>query len=500
MARRYVSIWFRDLITDWFAIRRPALKQTPFVVVAPERGRMVVTAASPLAVAQGIGERMVLADARALIPSVEVMDDRPGLADRLLKALGEWFIRYTPVVGIDGRDGLLLDATGCAHLWNGEPAYLAEIEKRMTAAGYTVCTSLADTIGAAWAGARFAKSGEVITQGAHISALLSLPPAALRLEADVLERLRKLGLYRIELLMGMPRAALRRRFGQNLLDRLDQAVGRKEEFIEPVRPLQEWEERLPCLEPIITRTGIEIALTRLLESLCQKLERAGKGLRKALFQSFRMDGKVETIEIGTNRPSHHTAHLFKLLEEKIGSLEPGPGIELFVLQAPLVEESLPQQERLWEGACTLEDTRLSELLDRLTATLGSESLHRFLPAEHYWPERSVKKATSLQEVSFSPWATGRTRPIHLLQTPEQVEVSAPIPDYPPMLFRHKGKVHRIKKADGPERIEREWWLDKGRHRDYYTVEDEEGGRYWIFRSGHYGDDQGSRWFLHGYFA
>ncbi|MDE3250318.1 MAG: DNA polymerase Y family protein, partial [Bacteroidota bacterium] len=74
------------------------------------------------------------------------------------------------------------------------------------------------------------------------------------------------------------------------------------------------------------------------------------------------------------------------------------------------------------------------------------------------------------------------------------------PDYPPMLFRHRGKLHSIKKADGPERIEREWWIEEGVHRDYYSVEDETGQRYWIFRSGHYTAEKNNQWFLHGYFA
>jgi len=68
-----------------------------------------------------------------------------------------------------------------------------------------------------------------------------------------------------------------------------------------------------------------------------------------------------------------------------------------------------------------------------------------------------------------------------------------------MHFRYKGKLHKIKKADGPERIESEWWLQEQQHRDYYYVEDEEGCRYWLFRSGHYDDAKTYQWFLHGFF-
>ena len=69
-----------------------------------------------------------------------------------------------------------------------------------------------------------------------------------------------------------------------------------------------------------------------------------------------------------------------------------------------------------------------------------------------------------------------------------------------MLFIHKGQRHRITRAEGPERIEQEWWLADGEHRDYYSVEDEQGVRFWIFRYGHYRETKTHQWFLHGYFA
>lgn len=128
------------------------------------------------------------------------------------------------------------------------------------------------------------------------------------------------------------------------------------------------------------------------------------------------------------------------------------------------------------------------------------AIRRYVPDEHYWPERSIKPATSLQETPASSWELKRPRPIHLLPRPERIEVTAPIPDYPPMLFRYKGKLHTIKRADGPERIEQEWWFEQGQHRDYYYAEDQEGKRYWLFRLGHYDSEKTYQWFIHGFFA
>lgn len=123
-----------------------------------------------------------------------------------------------------------------------------------------------------------------------------------------------------------------------------------------------------------------------------------------------------------------------------------------------------------------------------------------MPDEHYWPERSFKPVAEISEHVAYIWKPGRPRPVRLLALPQAVEVTAPIPDYPPMNFRYKGKLHKIMKADGPERIEQEWWLQEGQHRDYYLVEDEEGQRYWLFRSGHYDAAKNYQWFIHGFFA
>jgi protein ImuB len=500
MQKRFVAIWFRHLTTDWFARRRPALRRLPFVLSAPEHGRILVTAANALAQAEGIVAGMPVADARAILPGLELLDDPAGLSARLLQGFARWFIRYTPIAAMDPPDGLLLDVTGCAHLWGGEKAYLTVITNRLNALGYDAATAMADTIGAAWALARFAGGLSVSESGQHPKALLSLPPEALRMETGAAERLQKLGLRRIGDLMGMPRPALRRRFGQQLLQRLDQALGREEELIVPVQQAATYRERLPCLEPIATAAGIAIALQRLLETLCLRLQQEQKGLRSALFKCYRVDGKTVEASIGTNRPSHRTGHLFKLFETRLSSIEPALGIELFELEAPVVEALSPLQEKLWEGSSGMEDNRLAELVDRLAGRLGAHTIHRYIPCEHHWPERSFRQAASLDEKALSPWRTDRPRPLQLLSKPEPVEAAAPVPDYPPMLFRYKGKVHQIKKADGPERIEREWWLEEGEYRDYYQVEDQEGQRYWVFRTGDYAENKSVQWFLSGFFA
>lgn len=500
MNKRFISLWFRHLITDRLSIRRPDLKELPVVVVMPVRGRVIIQAANLLAEKQGITVGMAAADAKAIVPGLEVIDHIPNQVPKLLKALGEWCIRYSPAIAVDLPHGLLIDITGCAHLWGGERKYLKEIITQLRNKGYDVRGAIADTVGAAWAIARFGKISPVIDPGKQENSLLNLPPAALRLEAEVLERFQKLGFTTVKSFSGMPRSVLRKRFGEGLLLRLDQALGNHNEHLQLLQPVEPYQEHLPCLEPIRTAKGIEIAIQKLLEKLCKRLAAEEKGLRTAILKCYRVDGRVISASIGTNRPSHSISHLFKLFELKIATLNPALGIELFILQAPKVEVLEPEQEVIFsaEGA-ELKATDVAELLDRLANKIGRERIHRYLPLERHWPEQSIQSTSSLKEKPSTSWRICKPRPSLLLPRPEKIQVTSLLPDNPPMLFIYKGEQHIVKKADDAERIEREWWLGEGTHRDYYVVEDQHGRRYWLFRSGYYSDEQ-SQWYIHGFFA
>jgi protein ImuB len=482
--RRYLSLWFRHLMTDWFTRLRPALKDAPFVFAATQKSRQVITYVSALAASHGVTAGMTVSDAKVLVPNLDVnfSDTNP---ETLLHRIALRCIRYSPDVSIDPPDGLILNITGCTHLWGGEERYYKEITGRFLAGGYHARGAIADTAGAAWAVARFVQRPLIIPVQQHIEVLRQLPPTALRLPPTTLGRLRKLGLSKIQNILDQPRTSLTPRFGKELLLRLDQAFGNIEEYRVSVIPPLPYGERLPCLDPVVTAGGIEYALTRLLEQLCLRLQREGKGIRTALFHCYRVDGKIISLSIGTTRATYNITHLFKLFQTKIQEIEPALGIELFTLEAPKVDEAMPGQEALWGGPGGID---LAELLDRIANKTGMDALARFFPAQHHWPERSFVRVPLKKKDPTEPWPTD-PRPIHVFDPPEPITVTAPVPDYPPMSFRYKDHLYKVTAANGPTRP-----------RDYYTIEDEEGARYWVFRSGHYGDSSPARWFLHGLFA
>jgi protein ImuB len=497
--KRYVSIWFPYLLTDWLAIGKPELKDQIFVFTETARGKVMITAASKQAELKGIFAGSSLADAKVIVPAIQVFDNQPNLETKLLTRIGKWAIRFAPIIAIDPPHGIILDCSGCTHLWNGEKAYLQTILKRLRDTGYHCSAALSDTIGTSWAIARYNSISPIIAQNQQYNALVNLPPRALRIAEPIVQRLHKLGLDKIGKFIQMPRSVLRRRFGEEFLLKLAQALGTAEETLKPLVIIPPYQERLACLEPIRTRTAITIAIKNLLEMLCARLSSEGMGIRHATLKGYRLDGKITQIQIGTNQSTHKIDHLCKLFEIKIASIEPALGIELFTLSAAKVEPVLVHQEKLWNGKPGLADQGLAQLLDRLAGKIGAQAIRRYLPQAHYWPERSLRPAISLEEQTASHWQTSNPRPMEILARPEPVQVTAPVPDYPPMNFRYQDELHLVKKADGPERIEREWWMEKGEHRDYYVLEDQKGQRYWVFRLGHYNQEK-SGWFIHGFFA
>jgi protein ImuB len=501
MGRRVLSVWLPRLPVERLA--RRGVGGRLFVVVSGERGRQTVVAADPAAEDAGIAPGMALADARAVLPGLRAAESEPEADARALDGLADWCGRYTPRVGLDPPDGLLLDVTGCAHLFGGETGLLADLAGRLRGFGYSCRLALADTPSAAAALARFGPEHVLrVPPGGGKAALAGLPMAALRLPAETTALLRRLGLRRIGDLYPLPRAPLARRLGAAVVRRLDQALGLAAEPVSPRRPVPAHEARLAFAEPISERRSIEEALGRLLGRLCAGLERAGQGARRLDLACFGTDGRVGRLSIGTSRPSRDPTHLARLFAERLGRLEPGHGFEVMSLLAAAEPLSAVQIALAGSGAGEGAPPDLAELVDRLGNRLGLDSVRCLLPRESWWPERAVAPvpAPVPPRLSVRAWPADRPRPVRLLARPEPVEVTAPVPDDPPVMFRWQGRVHRVRRADGPERIEPEWWFEAGEMRDYYRVEDTEGARFWIYRAGLHHPGRPARWFLHGMFA
>ncbi|MBI1207021.1 MAG: DNA polymerase Y family protein [Azospirillum sp.] len=512
MARRVLALGLPRLATDRVERLRPELRGRLVVAcLGSGRGGQSVAAVSQAAAAAGLGPGMTLADARALEPGLVAVAAEPEEDARLLERLAGWCLRYTPWTAADGADGVVLDITGCAHLLGGELPMLADLTNRLSAAGFESGTAIADTPAASWAVARFGPPGTILPAGRQRAVLAGLPVAALRLDPAAAEGLARVGLRRIGDLFELPRAAVTARFGAVVLRRLDQALGLADEPISPHRPVPPHVVRLAFPEPIAGPESIAAALSRLVEGLAAGLLRGGQGVRRLELACYRADDGLDrlpqTIALGTSRAVRDPARLLRLFRDQLERIDPGFGLDVMVLAATAVEP-LAAEQAGFAGLAETDGGLLAELVDRLGNRLGSQAVGRLAPRRSWWPERAAAFVPALAAATGDggeTWPADRLRPLRLLDRPEPIEAVAPVPDAPPVLFRWRAEIHRVGRADGPERLLPEWWCppsgaDGRELRDYYRVEDTAGRRFWLYRQGAYHPEHPPKWFLHGFFG
>ncbi|SDD65458.1 protein ImuB [Kordiimonas lacus] len=491
--------------------------ESPLVLTETENQTQKLYAVCPAAASIGLAPGMTLAEARAIKPDIEVRQANRESDAESLESLARWLVRYSPLVALDGPDGILLDVTGCPHLFGGERAMMDDIQRRLESAGMCARLAMAENQAAAWALAHF-RPGTISRDAADTRAQLApLPAAALRLDSASVQTLARLGLKTAGSLFDLPRPALARRFRgkpskmvADLLTRLDMAIAGREAPISPLEALPSWQVRQAFAEPVLHTETVEIACRQLLEELTGALARAEHGLSRLGLHAFRVDGSVQQITIGTNRPSRDAGHLMRLLAEKIPLLEADFGFDLLILKAYETERLAPAQ---LTSSRDREDQTASEVLDRLSTRLGPGTVRRLKHRRSHLPERM--QSFMPVGADASDWESLPDdlpdRPLRLLCRPEAIDVLAEVPEGAPKRFRWRRMEHRVVRAAGPERIAPEWWLcEEDRTRDYYKVEVSSGARFWLFRYGLYlvpgpGAHQAEParevpdWYLHGFF-
>jgi protein ImuB len=516
--RRIVSVWLprwpilRFLTAQGSSAIAP---DQPFVLTIDASGGPRIAATSPAAERNGLFIGQTLSDARAKAGGL--LQARPLEPDRdaeALRRLTFWATRYTPAASPwspeNGGDGFFLDITGCAHLFGSEAALLDDLIKRLKKFHLAARCAVAGTPGAAWALSHYSSSLPLcLAGGKEREALRPLPVKALRLSPDTYSALHRLGFKRIGMLIDAPRAPFAARFENELLKRLDQALGVRPEALHYISPAPAYHAQRSFLDPIFAQEIVIATAKRLLERLAPSLVRDGVGIRALRLDLYRADGATQRLDIGLAAPTRDSAHIARLAALKLDGLaqglEAGFGFDCIGLSITSAEKISAQQGELESPR----DERITaqnqaHLIDALRQRLGAERVRQLRPVESHIPERAEvsAKADDIKATWPKP-DEDRLRPAFLLPNAESADVIALIPDGPPRQFRWRGKTHAVAFAQGPERIADEWWRSDAPSltRDYYCLENEAGQRFWLYREGLYGREiSHPRWFVHGFFA
>ncbi|NVK23282.1 MAG: DNA polymerase Y family protein [Kangiellaceae bacterium] len=473
-------MWFPRLASD--RVLRARAVDGPFAITLKSNNTEQIYCLNKRAERLGLTRGMSFADARAFCPDLISQPARPDLDARFLAMLRRWATHYCPWVGRDGMDGLVLDVTGSTHLWGGEAEMLADIQARAMRAGLTLRLGCAATRGAAWAFAHY---------GTGTEALSDLPVAALRLEDTTVTALQRLGLRSIGDLAETARAPLARRFGADLLLRLDQAMGHVPEPVTPQTEPPRFSTRMSLPEPIALTEDVMGITARLLAPLCDKLNRHEMGARRLTLTLRRVDQGSQQVELRLAAPMRDPHRILPLFERGVSEVDAGFGIDQIRLESTQVEP-LPVQQI---GNAQTSPDQLNDLITRIGTRIGLENIQRVLPADSHIPERSFTIAPAAFSTPDSAWSCLRPRPLRLF-LPEPISGAG---SEPPARFRWRRMSLTTGRAIGPERIAPEWWLPdeawRSGVRDYWRIETREGRRLWLYHT-----PQSPGWFVQGEFA
>jgi protein ImuB len=283
------------------------------------------------------------------------------------------------------------------------------------------------------------------------------------------------------------------------------------------------------LEPIMTQEAVIARADRLMQTLANVLARDDAGARALRLCLYRVDGAVETVDIGLTLPTRNVAHVVRLFDLKLAALAATHdtdfgaefGYEAIGLAITRAEPMPARQIEISSDdlSTDLSGTadgdaaeRYAALIDTLRERLGPQRVRRLEPVASYIPERAEiltsaggDDTAANNEDAAWPLADEKPRPLLLLPQAEPTEVTALVPDGPPRRFSWRGVTYYIAGSQGPERIGAEWWrtpYGKAKPtRDYYLVEDFSGHRFWLYREGLYGrETTDARWYVHGLFA
>jgi len=450
---------------------------------------------------------MTLADARARLPDLCVIEEQASADATFLVSLIDLVLAFTPSVALDPPDGLALDITGCAHLFQDEAGLAARLQHVLHVAGISaVKLAVAPTPDMARALARFSGSSPCFVDDDTL--VRSLPVAALECEPQDITALRRAGLRTIADIADRPTVLFTARFTSAFSESLARILGEEDRRITPLRPLSPYLADRNCAEPVVSSDVIARIVADLAADVSEDLRARGQGGRAFVATFMRTDGAVRRISVETSQPIRDPAVIMRLYRDRfealVDPLDPGFGFDLIRFEACRTEPYTEIQTTL--DANDVNDDKLAHLVDRLSAMFGQDRVRRLRSVESHLPERAQIMVPAQTTGTAAQWGHvpsiggARLRPPLIFAHPHPIEVEAD--DELPLFIHWRRNTHRIAYAAGPERIANEWWRPGSSYgtRDYYRIESVQGRRFWIFRANTTGAAKANKWFLHGLFS
>ncbi|HEY1076813.1 MAG TPA: DNA polymerase Y family protein [Fontimonas sp.] len=454
-------------------LRRHPEPDRPLAIVGGHPQRRELIAVNDAAARAGLhpGQRMTLA--QAISHDFGAIDHDPAEAERWQRFLAAWAYRYSSQVLANWPGAIVLEAERSFGLFGDWPRFEAQLRADLTALGFRHSIALAPTPRAArvLSGVR---DGIAILQSDHLrNALGSMPVRRAALPNGAGDALHGVGIRELRQVFALPRASLRRRFGQDVLDHLDRLLGDVAELIELYQPPDRFDMRIELAYEVEQHPPLLFPVRRLTADLAAYLAGRDGGVQHFILHLEHEGHPATPVEIGLLAAERDAALLFELTRSRLERVQIPVPVVALRLVARQLPPFVPAGRDLFDeqvGAVPWDQLR-----ERLRARLGNEAVYNLIETTDPRPERACRRSDG----TASAAAEDRpTRPTWLLPRP------IPLRDPAPRILA------------GPERIETGWWDGEHARRDYYVLETAFGQRAWAFAPV---NEQGP-WMLHGWFA
>lgn len=447
--------------------------QHDLIAVVDQRGSQRWICGFPATLAEkGIHQGQALAAAYALLPQLRALPRQLPAERQSLLQVASWACQLSSRVCLQAPDMVLLELSGSLRLLGED--WRQVIKQGVRETGFAAGLAAAPTPAASRILARAGSYRLVQSLNPLPGALRRLPLPYLELTDDVQSGLASLGVSELGELLAMPRDGLLRRYGQPLLDHLDQIQGRAAERLTAYQPPQQFESTLELASEVHDAGALVFALRRLLSELEIFLRARDQALAAFELGLQHSHGETRWLSFGLLELERDAQRLLSLSQERLHQLQLKAPVRQLTLRVPKLFDHAPAASDLFDQTQPLNE--LSRLLERLRSRLGEESVHGLSQWADYRPEKA-SRPWPVNEAGAAGICPLNARPVWILDQPQ------PLTGCP-------GEI-----LEGPERIESGWWDGADIRRDYYVVEQRLGQQLWVYQ-----DCRSKAWFKHGLFS
>ncbi|MEH6417135.1 Y-family DNA polymerase [Pseudomonas sp. CGJS7] len=483
---RWACLLLPQLAMD-VVLRNHPHPERPLVLVDGPHARRRLHAVNAAARAIGLRPGMSLIAAHAIVDGFQMVEHDPAAVERARQLLAAWAYRYSSQVSTEFAHAIVLEIGRSRALFGLWPQLHQRLGQELRELGFRYRMAAAPNPYAARALTNIA-DGLFFDDDMLLPALAKMPIERCGLDADTVQALQRMGLRKLGAAFELPRAPLARRFGQDLLTRLDALRGLAQPMLNYFLPPDVFDARIELGHEVESSLALLFPLRRLTADLSAYLSGRDGGVARFKLilehehHSHRERIADSEVPIGLLAPEREAAMLFELARGRLQHAQlPAPVVGLRLLAEELppfvparrdLFDPRPQQALPW-----------AQLRERLRARLGDDDVHGLALHPDHRPERAWRSVygdapVRADKTDAAAVAAQTTRPGWLLGQPEPL----------------REPIARI--LAGPERIESGWWDQDEVRRDYYLIETAKGQRAWAYcEAGGDGPNM-----LHGWFA